>query len=296
MIDMTPRRAATAAFTLTEMMVALGVAVVVSALAYAYLRTGTLLVAKNVSMNLSNNDLRGSIDQIADRLQSAVNIPVLVNTSGAASASPAAGVYFDRLLGDPYIVTHPGGSGLGSSATTLTITRSTSAYASPPIPQAGDVLLIDGAPSTLRPRVSTATIAGASGGLQSLSITLTAALGTAIPWDATQAKTSKLVRREALIVMPGNPRPSLRRYHSFETTTDLTDATKFAVVSREVGNQGAELTPFSLVTAGLDTLLNIDFRVRAIGFDNVMSGREINGFSNYMRVQSMVPSRQRPKN
>lgn len=296
MTDMIARRKTQSAFTLTEVIVAMAVGVVVSLLAYAYLRTGTLLVAKNVSTNLSNNDLRGSIDQITDRLQGSINIPVLIDTSGSPTASPAAGVYYDRLLGDPYIVTHPGGSGLSAAATSLTVTRSTDAYASPPIPQAGDVLLIDGAPANLRPRVSSVTTAGAGAGLQAITITLSAALGSAVTWDSAQPKTSKLIRREALLVMPGSPRPSLRRYHSFETTTDLTDPTKFAVISREVGNLGAEVTPFSLVPVGLDTLLNIDFRVRAVGFDLVMNGKEVNGFSSYMRVQSMVPSRQRPKN
>jgi len=293
---MTYRRPLHAAFTLTEMMVALGVGVVVSLLAYAYLRTSTLLVAKNISMNLSNNDLRGSIDQMGDRVQGAVNVPVLINTAGAVTAAPSAGVYYDRLLGDPYIVTHPGGNGLTAAATSVTVTRSTDVYASPPIPQAGDVLVIDGAPTTLRPRVSSVTTFAAGANLQGITITLTAALGAVINWDSAQPKTSKLIRREALIVMPAGTRPQLRRYHSFETTTNLNDPATYAVISRAVGNQGAEVTPFSIVTAGLDRLLSIDFRVRTAAFDQVMMGKEINDFSSYMRVQGVVPSRQRPKN
>ncbi len=278
-------------------MVATGVGIIVSGLAYCYLRTGTLLVAKNVTMNLSNNSLRRSIDQISDRLQGAINVPVLIDTSGVATTSPSAGIFYDRLLGEPYIVTHPGGAGLAASATSVTITRSVNPYASPPLPSVGDVLLIDGAPATSRPLVSSITAAPVSGSLQAITVNFANAIGSAISWDAAQPKTSNLIRREALIVTPTTgARPQLRRYPSFETTTDLTDATKFVVLSREVGNVGDEITPFSIVNAGLDRLVNIDFRVRATGFDTVMLNKEINSFSSYMRVQSMIPSRERPRN
>ncbi|MCE9610730.1 MAG: prepilin-type N-terminal cleavage/methylation domain-containing protein [Chthoniobacter sp.] len=290
------RRKSQSGFTLVEILVAASVGLVVSGLAFSYLRAGTLLLAKNVSVNMSNNELRSAIDQIQDRMQTATSIPILINTNGTAATSPAAGVYFDRLVGEPYVVTHPGGSGLSAAATSVTVTRSTSAYASPPIPIAGDVLLIDGATSTMRPRVSSVTTGAISGGLQTITITFTAALGTAIDWDASFVKTATLTRREAFIVMPGAGRSELRRYSSFETTTDFNDATQYTVISRQVGTQTGETTPFSIVTVGLDKLVNIDFRVRTAGFENALAAKESNTFSGFMRVQCMVPSRQRPKN
>lgn len=278
-------------FTLVEMLVAASVGIVLAALSFAYLRAGTLLLAKNVAVNMSNNDLRGSMDQIQDRLQTAITVPILINTSGVVSTSPTAGIYYDRLLGESYVVTHPGGSGLASTATNVTVTRSTDAYASPPLPAAGDVLLIDGAASTMRPRVSSVATGAVVGGLQSITITFAAALGTAIDWNATDVKTAMLIRREALLVMPAGARSELRRYDAYETAP-----TQYTVISRQIGTQTGETTPFSIVTVGLDKLVNVDFRVRAKGSDNALATKELNGFSGFMRVQCMAPSRQRPKN
>ena len=278
-------------FTLVETLVAASVGIVLAGLSFAYLRAGTLLLAKNVAVNMSNNDLRGAMDQIQDRMQTAITVPILINTSGVVSAAPTAGIYYDRLLGESYVVTHPGGSGLTAAATTATVTRSTDAYASPPIPAVGDVLLIDGAASTMRPRVSSVSAGAVTGGLQTITITFTAALGTAISWNATDVKTATLVRREALIVMPAGERSELRRYDAYESAP-----TQYTVVSRQIGTQTGETTPFSIVTVGLDKLVNVDFRVRAKGSDYALATKELNGFSGFMRVQCMAPSRQRPKN
>lgn len=280
-----------AGFTLVEMLVAASLGVVLAGLSFAYLQAGTLLLAKNVAVNMSNNDLRGSMDQIQDRLQTAITVPILIDTSGVVSASPTAGIYYDRLLGESYVVTHPGGSGLGSTDTSVTVTRSTDAYASPPLPAAGDVLLIDGAASTMRPRVSSVATGAVVGGLQSITITFTAALGTAIDWNATDVKTAMLIRREALLVMPAGARSELRRYDAYESAP-----TQYTVISRQIGTQTGETTPFSIVTVGLDKLVNVDFRVRAKDSDNALATKELNGFSGFMRVQCMAPSRQRPKN
>lgn len=281
------------AFTLVEIVLALAVGVVVSALAFTYLRTGSLLFAKNVSMNRSNNELRETLDKITDRVQTAVNVPVLIDATGAVTATtPAAGVYYDRLLGDTYIVQNPSGTGLAAAATQVVVQYSSSAYASPPDPKPGDVLLIAGAATGMRPMVK--NIAGnptfTAGTPRTATITLNAALGTAIAWDSTQVMTAQLIHREALIVVPSGTRCALQKYLNFET-----DQTTSTIVTYLVGNQSTENTPFSIVTAGLDKLLNVDFRVRATGFDNVLASKEVNGFSGYMRVQSMIPTRNRPQ-
>ena len=278
-------------FTLIEILVAASVGIVLAGLSFAYLRAGTLLLAKNVAVNMSNNDLRGALDQLQDRLQSVTNVPILINTSGAVATAPTAGIYYDRLLGESYVVTHPGGSGLAAAATSVLVTRSTDAYASPPIPAAGDVLLIDGAASTMRPRVASVSTGAVTGGLQTITITLTAALGTAISWNATDVKTAILVRREAMIVMPVGARSELRRYDAYESAP-----TQSTVISRQIGTQTGETTPFSIATVGLDKMVNVDFRVRAKGSDSALATKELNNFSSFMRVQCIAPSRQRPKN
>ncbi|MES2572161.1 MAG: hypothetical protein V4710_19150, partial [Verrucomicrobiota bacterium] len=76
------------AFTLTETLIASAVGLIVSVLALSYLRVGTILFAKNIGTNLSSNELRGSLDRLGDRIQNAVNMPVLIDASGAAIAIP----------------------------------------------------------------------------------------------------------------------------------------------------------------------------------------------------------------
>ncbi|MDB6152051.1 MAG: hypothetical protein JWL90_504 [Chthoniobacteraceae bacterium] len=307
------------AFTLVEMVVAATIGVVVCGLTLSYMRIGTILFAKNIGTNFSNNELRGSLDRVADSVQSTVNVPVLIDTSaapvslgatgsgvGVYRSTAAAGVYYDRLLGEPYIVTHPGGTGLPSSTTTLKITISTNVFASPPVPMPGDVLIIDGAPASLRPLVKTVVKdAPDAAGLQSITVTFNAALGSSILWDVSRPKTSKLIRREALIVMPNGTRNELRRYPSFEppvAAADLTNPAKYTVLTRQVGTAGGELTPFSLSTivtstsVAPDKLLNLDFRIRATGFEKVLSNKEVNDFSNFVRINTVIPSRLRPKN
>lgn len=289
------------AFTLAEMSVAMLVGIVVAMLSLTYLRTGTILFAKNVAVNMSNNDLRSAMDAIADRVETAVYVPTLVTATGAVTTtSPSAGVYYDRLLGDPYVVTQPGGAGIAPASKTVTITRSTNVYASPPIPVYGDVLLIDGADVSVRPIVQSVSVGSIVNSQQTITVTFTAAIGAEIDWIASQVKLAKLVRREAVInVITLNPtttangRSELRRYPSFDTST-----TAYTVLSRQSipPGQTVETTPFSISTVGLDKLLNIDFRERSIGFDNVTANQEINSFSSYMRVQCIQASRQRPRN
>ena len=280
-------------FTLVEMMMATAVAAVVGGLAFAYLRSGTVLFAKNISTNFANNSLRWSVDEALDRIQSSNIIPVLVSSSGSATSSPAAGIYYDRLIGDMYIVSNPGGTGLAATANTVSLTVSTSQYASPPVPASGDVLLIDGLPSGTRPMVSSAS-STVSGSTRSISVTLSAALGSAVSWTSSQLKTAQLVHREALIVMPNGSAYELRRYPSYETTTNLNDSTKYILVTAQVGNQGSEPTPFSIVTYGADSLLSMNYVVRAGPFKNYLANKEANQFSNYQTVRTTIPLRQRP--
>jgi hypothetical protein len=281
-------------FTLVELVVSMAITALIGILAFAYMRTGMLLFAKNVTTNFSSNTLRRSIDNVLNRVQNSVIFPVLISSTGSPAGSPAAGIYYDRLLGDPYVVTNPSGAGLVAGTTTLTLTRSTSPFALPPIPQNGDVLLIAGAPSSLRPMVASATASTSSGSQQSISVTLSSPLASAITWTASQICTAQLIRREALIVKSSGSQPELRCYPSFETTTNLNDSSQYFVVSNQVGNQGSEVTPFSIVTSGTDTLLGMDYVVRAGIYQNYLANREANQFSSYQRVRTTLPLRLRP--
>jgi len=282
-------------FTLVEMLVATTVAAAVGGFALAYLHVGTILFAKNVTVNYSNNSLRWSVDEAIDRVQSSAIIPVLIDTTGtAAITSTSAGIYYDRLLGDMYVVTNPSGTGLAATANSATLTYSTNQYASPPVPQAGDVVLFNGASSGMRPMVSTASMGSTTGSTQAVTVTFTAALGTAVSWTSSQIETAQLVHREALIVMPNGSAYEFRRYPSFETTANLNDATKYVVLSGQVGTQGSEPTPFTIVASGPDQLLSMTYVVRAGPYQNYLANKEANQFSSYQTVRTTIPLRQRP--
>ena len=90
-------------------------------------------------MNLTNTSVRGALDRAEQLLQQADTLPVLIGTSGAAAAAPAAGVSFDSYLGGPYVISAPP-AGLPASTPVLTAIRSPHPFASPPLPRVGDIL------------------------------------------------------------------------------------------------------------------------------------------------------------
>ena len=292
------------AFTLVELLIASAVGMVVVGMTYSFSWAGTILLAKNLATNLSNNELRGALDEIGDRVQSANSVPVLVDATGAAtSTTPNVGAYYDRILGDPYIITHPGGAGLAVGATSLTVTYSSNTYAALPAPAIGDVLIIDGVAATVRPRITAAT-APTGTTVKSSTLTFTPALASAISWLATAPKPSLLVHREAFMVVAKGSRYELRRYNSFEPVPTLSDTTKYKLLSNQVGSVGTEVTPFSIKSVATvsalgtttDRLLEIDFRIRALGWENALHSYEKDYFSNYERVKVIIPSRLRPIN
>ena len=210
-----------AGFTLAEISIVLAVLSIVGGLAYSMLINSTALLAKNVSLNSSNTILRAALDRIYSEINQANGLPKLINADGtdaASSSGPAAGIIFDRYLGGPYIVTNPG-SGLPASAQSFEMKRSTDPLASPPIPTTNDVICMDN--GTTRPLVSTCTTSGS--GIQSLAITLTAPLGTAIPWSSTVNETAYLVHRKAFVVVPVSGRGELRMANNAEAVANYND-------------------------------------------------------------------------
>ncbi|MDB6175222.1 MAG: hypothetical protein JWL59_4533 [Chthoniobacteraceae bacterium] len=300
--------ASRSAFTLAEVAVGMAVGIIAGTMALSYMRTSAILLAKNISANRSNNTLRNAIDSMGDRLHGALTMPVLIDTTGSVVSSlpangtvgdsqPAAGVFYDRLIGDPYVLIHPGGAGLLASDSSVSLKRSISPYASPPIPAPGDVLLIESAPAEMRPRVATVNAGAVNGNVQTIALTFTSSLGSAISWSVSRPKVARLVHREALLVMPSGTRRELRRYPTFEPMPSLNDSTKYSVISNEIGSQGAEETPFYLTTTNAfeNKLFKLDLRVRVIGYERVLATKEANQFSAFMRVQTVIPIRSRPK-
>lgn len=300
-------RAAHAAFTLTEVLVACAVWCILGIAVFGFIQVATVLFTKNISTNYSHNKLRAALEEITDRVQTTVDLPTLITSSGTAvTTGSAAGIFYDRLLGDPYVVASQG-IGLSATTTNITLTYSTNVFVTAATPNPGDVLLIDGGvvtsgstTTTLRPMVSSVIMGTLNAGLQTISIALTAPLGSAITWDSSTVKAAKLVRREALIVRSNGSRNELRRYPSFESlmklsNPNLDDSTQYFVITDQIGTNSSDGTPFSETVSGQGgTLLNLDLRIRGTYVNNYLANKEANEFSNFARIITISPLRQRP--
>jgi hypothetical protein len=239
---------------------------------------------------VTNNALRGSLDRAEQLLQQADSMPVLINTTGAATTGPAAGVRFDRFVGAPYVLTIPA-AGLPVTTTALSLQRSTDALAAPPIPVPGDIIRIDGEAATLRPRASSVVSTAPNAALrQTMTVTLAAPLGSEVT-SASTMLTAKVIRSVALIVMPNGAKRELRYYPSWDLTTDLGDSTKYTVLTDQVGMQADDATPFSLITTQTKSFVNMSFRVRANKFDRRLLGKQADHFNTFSRVDVQI----RPK-
>jgi hypothetical protein len=278
---------------LVELLVAAGAGATVL-LGVAYLTTsGSLLFAKNVSTNLSHNSLRGSLDKLVQSVDQALGTITPINTAGVAvtAGTKAPGVIFDQYRGGPYVVTHPGGAGLTSSATSVTLTRSVDALAAPPVPIAGDVILLNGAETT-RLKVQSVAVGGISGAQrQTLTVTLQNAAGTAISWDPNTVKTAKLVRRVAFVVVTNGPRNELRYFNNAETITNFGTSSNYSLVTNNVSTTTGDATPFSMTSVSGRAFLSVDLRIRAGQYANRLSTKEANSFSTVERVSLTLTSK-----
>jgi hypothetical protein len=242
-------------------------------------------------VNLTNNSERKALDRIEQVIQQANTMPVLITTTGAAATSPAAGVSLDYYLGGPYVLSVTG-STLPASTTAFSLVRSTNAVASPPIPNPGDVLMINGAPSSIRALISTVVVGATDGsGHQTIAVTLANQLGAAITIPSSGVLTSTLVRKVAFIVMPQGTGEELHYYGSYETTTNLSDPTKYVMLTDQVGLLAGANTPFSLVQIQSASFVGLSLQVRSNQFDHRLYGKQADQFNTFARVDVYI----RPK-
>ncbi len=277
-------------FSLVETLMGAAAAMIIGVGVFSILNTGMMLSARNLAMNSTNNSLRDALDRAENLLQQADSMPTLITTSGASTSGSAAGIRFDRFVGAPYVITITA-AGLPSGTTSLNLERSTDALASPPVPVIGDIICIDGEAATLRPRVS-AVNEGTPNALlrQTIATSLAASLGSTVSGSSTTL-TAKLVRQVALIVMPNGSKRELRYYPSYDLTTSLNDATKYTVLTDQVGLQSDDATPFSLITNQTKSFVNMSFRVRANRFDQRLLGKQSDQFNTFSRIDVQI----RPK-
>jgi prepilin-type N-terminal cleavage/methylation domain-containing protein len=292
-------------FTLVEILVAVAVLAVVGILVTSFTVTETWLYAKNTALNSSHRSARRSLDRLANELQQTQNLPSLIDATGSATtATTAAGLSYDRLVGAPYKIDHPGGSGYSATDTKVSVTRSTNFLASPPVPLPGDVLLIvlpTGNPLRAQVFSVKVTKTDKKKEQETMDLDLVGPLETNVTWDPTQTKTAQLVRRQAFIVIPSGARNELRYYQSFEPMPALDDPTQYVVITDEVSTvklpdgTRRDVTPFSIDTTGGDKLVKASLRMQAKDYVNSLADKQANSFNTFVQIDVTLPSRLRPK-
>jgi prepilin-type N-terminal cleavage/methylation domain-containing protein len=126
-------------FTLSEVMISLGVFGVVSTVLFSVLQAGSVLLAKGTGINMTHGQARMGSERLLNLVQSSVAPPILVDASltPVSGNGPAAGITFLRLATTS---TYANVNAVTAAATTLVLRRTTGM----PAPQAGDVLVMLG--------------------------------------------------------------------------------------------------------------------------------------------------------
>lgn len=298
-------------FTLVELCFYMLISVVVAGVSYSFLRSSSTLAVKNANLNRSHDDLRSAFDRLAHVLSSANNIPTLINANGSvASSGPAAGLKFDHVIGEPYVVDPPLTAGtLSSSATTVSVWRSTNVLTATPslAPPSGTNVAAEGYVfqlplsngTFLRKKITNISAAAASGGKQKLTLTLAASIGTTINWGANQPQVAKIVRTEAFVVVPNGGRNELRFYKDFDPLPTMSDKSKYVLLCDQIGTQSGEGTPFNIINYpppdGGDRIVQSTLRVRERQDSAWLADEQLNNYYTYFQLHVNLPSRFRPR-
>lgn len=272
-------------------------AVIVSAVVFSTMRSGSMLSVKNVSLNRSHEELRSAMDRLANNLRMARNVPTLLTAGGAVVATgPAAGIRFDRIIGEPYAIDPVNTAGsIASTATTLNVYRSTSVSGPPPIPKVGEILLIDTPSGLIRARITGVSASSPSGGVQRFTLVFASALGKSLSWIAGQPQWARLVRQEAFIVVPVGARNELRYYPAFDPVPNLSDRSKYSLITNEIGTGTGDGTPFEIADVSGDKVLRASIRIMAQDHSRWLASRQANEMNSYFRMNLSLTSRLRPK-
>lgn len=274
------------AFTLVEILVGAAISSIIAVAIFSLMNAGMILSAKNLSINLTSNSMRGALDRVEQIVQRGDTMPTLIDNTGAdVAVGPAAGIKFDLAIGSPYVVTLTAGS-IPASSTILTLTRSTNSAASPPPPKPGDIIRIG---PTLRSRIQSVSSGAVDGqSHQPFTTTLTAALGTTVTPTSGVIVTARIVRNVAIIVMPANGNPELRYYNTFDTTANLNDPANYVVITDQIGTASDDSTPFALLSVGGQSFVEFSLRVRASNADKGIRGRQNDQFNTYSRTKTLI--------
>ena len=285
-------------FTLLETIVSMVAAAILGAGTYYLLNTTMLLWSKNFAFNVTGNSMHRSIDRIEQYLQQADTMPTLIDAQGnAVSSGSSQGVVFDYYVGAPYVITAPpSGIAAGTTSFTMTIYCADSTASSFLKPLKGDIVRIDGTDATLRPTLSAnATVSGGVPGNQQMVASLTTGLASAVTTtNVSTGVTAKVVRPMALVVEQNGSQWELRLVRPYSTAADLSDSTKYVVLSRQIGNLATDQSPFSITQNNGQSFVNCSLRLRADAYDQVLANKQNDGFATFVRADLAVRPKSNP--
>jgi len=332
-----------AGFTAVELSIYILISVILAGFSFSVLLSSVSLTNKNSNLNRSHDDLRLAFDRLAHNLSASNNVPTLIDTngstvttSGGAAAGPmpgtltgpAAGIKFDRVISEPFVVESPqtannplAAGTVASTATSLNvlyaknllthvvhITPTSTATTLATAGLDGLILLVpqpNGVPLRLR-IASTGARSSPNSDWNKLPLTFTGQVGTGFSWGANQPQLVKIVRSEAFIVFrkeTGTPREycELRYYKNFDPMPNLNDASKYTVLCTQIGIKTDEDKPFAIVDYNGDKFVQSTLRVRERGGGSKNVGAQgIGGGANepfytYFQLHVNLPSRFRPR-
>ena len=294
-----------AAFTFTEMMMAVGVFAIGSAIVYPLLVGDMGLYARNFSINKSNNSLRFSLQKFKNDIDMAIEPPLLMSyrvsgSTGILKPLGASTVSGQALmiwvnLGPAYDMVPTAGSGTGGTVNPAAGITLRCASTLPAV-QVGDRLVIEspapystGMPETVvmdgvsvqKPgrRITAVTINS------STSITVALDLSnTPLPSGITGDKTAYIAREVAYVAYTINDsagNPTERQLIYYPTTNNMT-APKLLVrdldpTPQEIdANTGAVVQPFNYYGGrGNLSPLSVVLPIRAVDYAHALNDRNL---------------------
>ena len=298
-----------AAFTLTELMVAVAIFAIGGAIVYPLLSGDIQLYARNFSINKSDNSLRYSLQTLKRDINMGIEAPRLMDytssggtgtlTASATSATSSQAIIIWVNLGSAYeLMPTPTAGTTISPASGVTLTRaapaSTATGGATPTVQVGDRLVIENpTPYTLNMPDAKATCGAAMqapgrritaiSNVTPTSLTVSLDLTTPLPTGIPGNQSAYIVREVAYAVTPVGPtgNPVERDLIYYPTTANMSSPRLLVrdldPTPQEIdANTNAVIQPFNYYkTRASNSALNVCLPIRALDYAKALNDRNL---------------------
>jgi prepilin-type N-terminal cleavage/methylation domain-containing protein len=184
------------AFTLVEIVVAMGVICIMAYGVFEVLLTGTFLVSKNSALNVSNVQGHRGMLMFENDLHAAASTPQLVDATGTnvVTSGPSAGISFKAYAGGPFYLYVSGSSvSISGSSTSISIVTGSQGQSADYQPLPGQILNIQALPNGLvSGTVSSVGAWSSKNSCSVYSLALAAAIGSSINIENQATNNSAL--------------------------------------------------------------------------------------------------------